>query len=595
MVYASSQIGWFRNAAEPVPGLVTGPQQNTYPDNKEYFSRLTLVHGKSDDVFDAKLKLSYDDVKQKNGASAASQTYSCPTGAAQLSANVFSGGLARAVNPCHLGREYVEGDSSPSMAALDPLFRNGVPYLESKQYLASLEGNWRLSPVLTLSSLTGYYHINEVFSDNDTGSDIDLLTAASDLTNEQVTEEVRLTSSLAGPVNFMVGGYYEYASLHDHVPVAINFPLLGLPIPPSIIDDPNSIERTNAYSFFGQATYAITNQWELSGGARWSDEIKKLDGTVFGRPFTIERPRVSFTNTSPEATLKFKPSVDLTTYISYREGFVSGGYNDSAATVFTPTSDPSYKPSTVRGGEGGVKGFALDHHLKFEGAIYYYNYKDMQLSTFDPVTTSITTINAGKSTIKGVELAANYSPTLEVLRGVLLRAGVNYNSARYKEFLADCYSGQTIAEGCNLSPLNGVYQAQQLAGRPLQNAPDWAGAVGGSYEHLVTNNVWAATSVDGNYSGAYIPLEEESSLSRQSGYWQLNASFSLYGRDHNWEVAIIGKNMTNALRNTLLVGVPLTGSGSGTNKGVLSDLAGPTNAPRTVLLQFTIKSGLFMP
>src|SRR3546814_17893341 len=61
--------------------------------------------------------------------------------------------------------------------------------------------------------------------------------------------------------------------------------------------------------------------------------------------------------------------------------------------------------------------------------------------------------------------------------GLNFRGTVNYSHARYGSFLAPCYSGESIAAGCNTTFRGGT--GQRLDGQPTTNSPPWPGSLGG--------------------------------------------------------------------------------------------------------------------
>jgi iron complex outermembrane receptor protein len=54
-----------------------------------------------------------------------------------------------------------------------------------------------------------------------------------------------------------------------------------------------------------------------------------------------------------------------------------------------------------------------------------------------------------------------------------------------------------------------------------------------------------------------------------------------------WDLALIGKNLTNQFVISGALDSPSTGSGTGTAAGVLADQRGYANTPRTVQVQVT--------
>ena len=67
----------------------------------------------------------------------------------------------------------------------------------------------------------------------------------------------------------------------------------------------------------------------------------------------------------------------------------------------------------------------------------------------------------------------------------------------------------------------------------------------------------------------------------------LDAGIRFGAEDDNWEIALIGKNLTNRFYVSGDVDGPQTGGGTGTAAGVRADQLGFGNIPRTVRVQLT--------
>jgi len=70
---------------------------------------------------------------------------------------------------------------------------------------------------------------------------------------------------------------------------------------------------------------------------------------------------------------------------------------------------------------------------------------------------------------------------------------------------------------------------------------------------------------------------------------QLDASARLRTADEHFEVALIGKNLTNRFYRTGGTDAPNTGSGAGTAAGVLANQIGYVAQPRTLEAQITFR------
>lgn len=579
--YISDQDGWYKNNASAIPNLVFPSDPPFGPAQSEKFGRLTLKYDTDGGEFSARLKVNVGEVDRDNGTTVNSQRVACPSGTPQF---------AVTVTDCEANRFYANSALTPAMAAISPDdFGDGSPYFRSNQTLVSLELNYLLSDTFNLTSVAGYYRSHEDFVDSFTGSELPLLGSRSDLVNKQWTKEMRLASDFDGSVNFLIGGFYQDSELKGRNPVVFGAGIFGpnpvlLPVAQFVVD-------TEAASIFGQLTFDLTDQVELTAGARYSHERKKLGGTVGGAPVVVARPSRSFDDISPEVTISYRPNTNTTLYASYREGFVSGGYNITATQATGPTVDPSFDQSTARGGEAGIKGYLAGRQIRYDFNGYYYQYRDLQVSAFDPASISLTTRNAATAKVRGVEANIFFEP--DAAPGLELQASAAYNRGDYGTFSGGCYGGQTIALGCNLDPgPSGAFNSQDLSGEPLVRAPRWSLSSTASYEHPVTDSISAAASVNAVYSSSFQTQLEADPRAVQSGFWTLNANLSVRDDDGDWKLSLIGRNLTQNYASSLSFGGPLTGAGTGTATGTLADLNGTLVEPRALLLQLTLRSSL---
>jgi len=289
--------------------------------------------------------------------------------------------------------------------------------------------------------------------------------------------------------------------------------------------------------------------------------------------------RQHFTNWSPEATLTWKPTDDLMVYGAYKTAYKSGGFsNGGINSKFStdPTADLTFDPEKAEGFEVGFKSTLLDRQLRFNVTAFNYKYKNLQVDFFNSPIFAFQTLTADART-KGVEAEFQFAPN--GVPGLDLHGSVNYNKARYTDFpLAPCYAGQTPAQGCN------------LAGNTRQDlAPRWTGNLGVNYEMAVGSSMKLGMNVDARYSGSYLASAFGNPLSRQGKYVTLDAGLRFGAEDDNWQLAVIGKNLTNRFYVTGVVDGPSTGSGTGTPAGIKADQLGFGTLPRTVMVEVTKK------
>jgi iron complex outermembrane receptor protein len=344
---------------------------------------------------------------------------------------------------------------------------------------------------------------------------------------------------------------------------------------------------------YGQVTLDLLDTVELTGGVRYTHETKDSqfvqDTTlqpniyVVGSPVTANQ---TFNNWSPEATLLWKITPQLSVYGAYKTAYKSGGFSNSSALLrSTRPQDLSFGPEKARGFEVGVKGTLLDNQMRFELTGYTFTYEDLQIDFFNGQTFAFVTTNAGSARTKGIEFSAQYAPYWA--GDLQMNGSINYNHSRYTDFLAPCYTGQSRDAGCNTSAFGGL--GQDLSGTPTSVAPEWTGAIGADYKYELSNALTGKASFNIRYSDDYLGSPFGNPFSQQENYIAVDAFLRVINEDAGLELALIGKNLTNEFWISGALDASGTGFGTGTNNARPSDQRGFANSPRTVQLQATLR------
>ena len=118
-------------------------------------------------------------------------------------------------------------------------------------------------------------------------------------------------------------------------------------------------------------------------------------------------------------------------------------------------------------------------------------------------------------------------------------------------------------------------------------APKWVGTLGVNYERSVGAGLKFGVSANAQFSSSYHLSQFGYPFDSQPSFASFDAALRLGSEDGRWELALIGKNLTNQFILTSGLDVPSTGSGTGTAAGIHSDLGGTPQAPRTIMLQVT--------
>lgn len=420
------------------------------------------------------------------------------------------------------------------------------------------------------------------------------------------SNETRLLTNFDGPVNLLAGFYYQ-SSKRKHEEHVTFFGAYNSLAPREFqylaFFKPSST-KGETVAGYGQAIWKVTPEVEVTAGVRYTHETKKSKfvqsyvNPFFAGVFLENTPiarNQTFNNWSPDATIAWKPTRDVTVYAAYKTGYKSGGFSNSA--VQTP-ADPTgenfiFGPEKVKGFEVGIKSTLLDQQLRLNLGAYRYNFSGLQVDYYDPINVQYITRNAGSSRVQGVELEMEFAP--RGLPGLTLRGTVNYNQSKYRNFVGPCFTGQSQAEGCNIfgpgdDPLTTLPSLQQLGGRSTANAPRWVGTLGFDYQTDVSSGLNFGVSADMRYSARYNASPFANPDAMQKSYVTLDASIRLGTVDERWEFAVIGKNLTN--RQILTGAQDITGTGAGTGTvagGVGADFFGYSSLPRTVQAQVSFR------
>jgi len=103
------------------------------------------------------------------------------------------------------------------------------------------------------------------------------------------------------------------------------------------------------------------------------------------------------------------------------------------------------------------------------------------------------------------------------------------------------------------------------------------------------NDYKLALSAEGRFVSKYFVSTTNNPHSIQSSYFDLGGEITLRTPDDRWELALIGRNLTNNFVLTGAFEIGLTGARTGTATGLPSDLVGLVAAPRTVQARLTYR------
>ena len=593
--YYDHMEGYVTNVAPTGGANVLVPFDRRAPNGEEYAVRGTLKWDPSD-RFDARFKISHNDA-DGSGSTDLLQFVDCPRGQPQGTPAAFP-----SPENCRADGKVTASDNiGPNFQNADPRFGDET-FLRSRQTLSGLEMNYDFTDAITLSSISGYYHAVNAYVGSFTanfqenGIPQTFLPAYARLRIREITQETRLTSNFDGPVNFMFGGLYQESRGKNEAAVYFNANA------PTFSTNYLYKQKGTAYSIFGQVMVEIVPNLELSGGARYSNEKKKL--TLFQAARSPNRltlvnvvapNKAAFNNLSPEATITYRPSDDFTVYASYKEGFLSGGFNatqpalvpgTNAAGQFVSAIDPRYDQQLIQGYEGGIKARLLDGALRTNLALYDYDTTGLQVAVLVGLNQELR--NAGAVRTRGAEFDFNYRTPLE---GLDLFGSLAYEDGDYTDYQAICYRGLPGPQ-CRLQTnrFTGVTALlNDLSGTELVRAPDWSGNVGFNYLSPAFSGLKLGLLGSMTFSDSFFTDVTSSPGGRQKPYQVFDAGVRLVDAADTWELALLGRNLTNEYYFTRSAGNPFSGGAPGGTSTLLADTVAVPSRGRELWVRATYR------
>jgi iron complex outermembrane receptor protein len=346
-----------------------------------------------------------------------------------------------------------------------------------------------------------------------------------------------------------------------------------------------------AWAVFAQLEWSWTDNWRSTLGIRYTDEERKLyrerynpiaptldqnGGFVveaFNGAWAVDRnvfeynPDFSYglTDVTDESVsdddTSFMASVQYlidewrwintgSVYVTYSEGFLSGGLSEA------PTGElETFDPEQVENWELGFKLDMMDRRLRVNGALFYSDYTDRQLTTIvvNPRTNSPAgaTINADSSTISGLELETTWLATSNL--EVTFNATFNDGDIDTFEDIQVLYTDGSAPPppGCERIDLTIVQMNSCLNDRSNENLPRLPEETYFLALQYTLQSEW----------GVFIPRIQGSlkkdidycfdSLSCDTGMWFQDEQYDLSARvtwlsnDGNWVGAVYGRNLTD--------------------------------------------------
>jgi iron complex outermembrane recepter protein len=290
-------------------------------------------------------------------------------------------------------------------SAFDP----AVPTDYSDEYeIYNLTGTYDLKFAELLSSTSrteseGVFARTQ-FLDGDPVPFMEILIRDYALSSSTTSQELRLTSSGAGPFNWVVGGSYKESEIDAAFLSGVDAVLFsGAVVLEDLLAGITTTERSEAWAGFANASYLFMDRLEIGGGVRYfSDDREVFDSTDPVGTFVSG----SFDAWTYRAYVRFAVSDGINLYINIADGFRSGGFNDASAIALGAPA--TFDPETSVFYEAGAKTTWLDGRVGFDVAFFKGKYEDR----LEDVSTNLVqyTVNTGEAEIEGFEWLLSWRP-----------------------------------------------------------------------------------------------------------------------------------------------------------------------------------------
>jgi len=153
-------------------------------------------------------------------------------------------------------------------------------------------------------------------------------------------------------------------------------------------------------AFFGQLTWAVADNWDVTIGARTTEEdkvgFKEYVGVISATGTG------SFDDTTGTFIISHDYSENTNLYFKVADGFKAGGFNAESSNPFAAATP--YSPETISSTEFGLKGKYFNNRMMMNVAYFDNEHEDMQISYFTANAAAASEVINNSADISGLEI-----------------------------------------------------------------------------------------------------------------------------------------------------------------------------------------------
>lgn len=404
----------------------------------------------------------------------------------------------------------------------------------TETWLQSVNATWAINETWEVQSITAWQTTDYTRLEDYDVSPAPVSSLDREGEDTSISQELRL--KYFGERLSVVGGVYYTDATTDYtdsysLPLTYVYP--SLPVSNLVSREGYTEFGAENYAVFLDGEYAINDKLDLLFGARYDNETQTNDA-VADTQILGELPplppqilallesqtgvirQVSETEYDaflPKAGVRFEPNDDSTYSFVVQKAYRAGGSEISALNGEVTFYDPEY----LWNYEASSRQRLMDGRLIWNTNVYYADWTDQQVSVQVPNFPNFyTTVNAGESTIYGLESDLTYvvTPDLEVYGGL----GIAHTE--FDDFPDPNDPGNN------------------LAGNTFPFAPEWTANLGFDYE--AENGVFGG--MDLSYQASSYSDQDNLELNEVDSRTLVNARIG-YAFNDNLRLSLIGRNV----------------------------------------------------
>jgi iron complex outermembrane receptor protein len=283
-------------------------------------------------------------------------------------------------------------------------------------------------------------------------------------------------------------------------------------------------------AIFTQGTYDVTDQLAITAGARYtrtrrrsrpgrisSFTASRTPAFTAGTPTLPKEPAtLESSEWTPYLNVAYRWTDDVMTYLSYSEGFKSGGFTQRVFPTAAGRADG--RPEFVKVYEVGFKTQTAGQRLRLNGAAFYTDYSDIQVQGFTLATgVAPIYINGPSASVQGFELEMQAVPGDDWY----IEAGVGYLDDEYDELPEGVIGLDESKQFERLSDMDAQRISAEAVSRSAAVTARWTPRVGWSYRSKFYND---SSNVEAIAQPSYSLWDASLGWRSDSGRWSLTAN-----------------------------------------------------------------------